>query len=232
MKKFLLGISAFVLMTSIGFAQNQCSKFYPMEEGTTFQYTSSDKKGKPEGTIDYTISDVSDNGPATVATFDLKYTDKKGKELFESNYKISCENGTVSIDYKSLFPTQMMQQYSDMDIEMDVTGTDIELPNDLSVGQELSDANVSIAMSMSGIKMNTTVDQTDRKVEKKESVTTPAGTYDCYLITETTTSKTMGASFELNSKLWLAEGVGMVKQESYKKNGDLMSRSELTKFSK
>lgn len=232
MKNILLSVSAFLLTMAICSAQNECSKFYPLEEGTTFQYTNFDKKGNPDGTVDYTISEVSDKGPATVATFDLKYTDKKGKEIFESNYKITCENGTVRIDYKSLFPTQMMQQYSEMDIEMDITGTDIELPNDLSVGQELADANVSVEMSMGGIKMNTTVDQTDRKVEKKESVTTPAGTYDCYLITESTTSKAMGASFELESKLWLAEGVGMVKQESYKKNGNLISSTELTKFSK
>ncbi len=154
------------------------------------------------------------------------------KDIFNSNYNITCENGLVRIDYKSLFPSQMMQQYSEMDIEMDITGTDIELPNDLSVGQELADANVSIAMSMSGIKMNTTVDQTNRKVEKKESITVAAGTFDCYLVTETNISKTMGAKIEMNTKQWLAEGVGMVKQESYKRNGNLMSRTELTKFSK
>ncbi|HEA20126.1 hypothetical protein LCGC14_1473600 [marine sediment metagenome] len=231
MKK-TISFALLALTTSFGYSQANCSKFYPLEKGTTFQYKSSDDKGKPEGTVDYTISEVSDTGSATQATLDLKYTDKKGKDVFDSNYKITCENGVVKIDYKSLFPTQMVQQYSEMDIEMDVTGTDIELPNDLSVGQELADANVSIDMKMGGMTMNTTVDQTNRKVEKKESITTPAGTYDCYLITETTTSKTMGASFELNSKLWLAEGVGMVKQESYKKNGKLMTSTELTKFSK
>ncbi len=162
----------------------------------------------------------------------MKYNDEKGKNIFESDYNIICENGIVRIDFKSLFPSQMMQQFSDMNVEMDITGTDIELPNDLSVGQELADANLSIAMSMSGIKMNTTVDQTNRKVEKKESVTVAAGTFDCYLVTETNVSKTMGATIEMQSKLWLAEGVGMVKQESYKKNGNLMSRMELTKFSK
>lgn len=232
MKKILLSVSVFFLTMAICSAQNECSKFYPLEEGTSFQYTNYDKKGKTDGTMAYTISSVTDNGSSTTATLDLKYTDKKGKDIFESNYNMTCENGTVRIDYQSLFPTQMMQQYSEMDIEMDITGTDIELPNDLSVGQELADANVSVEMSMSGIKMNTTVDQTDRKVEKKESVTTAAGTYDCYLITESTISKTMGASFELESKLWLAEGVGMVKQESYKKNGDLISSTELTKFNK
>jgi hypothetical protein len=232
MKKASTLILLALFTSTFGFSQDNCSKFYPLEEGTSFQYTNYSKKGKEDGTVDYTISNVSNESSATVATFDLKYTDKKGKEVFESNYKITCENGTVRIDYESLFPSQMMQQYSDMDIEMDITGTDIELPNDLSVGQELPDANVAVTMNMGGIKMNIEVNQTDRKVEKKESITTPAGTYECYLLTETNVSKTMGATIEIDSKLWLSEGVGMVKQETYKKNGNLMSRTELTEFNK
>ena len=125
-----------------------------------------------------------------------------------------------------------MQQYSEMSIETDITGTDIEIPNNLSVGQELADANVSITMSMSGIKMNTTVNQTNRKVEKNERITVAAGTFECYLVTETNISKTMGATIEMTTKQWLSEGVEIVKQKSYKKNGNLMSRMVLTKFSK
>jgi hypothetical protein len=203
-----------------------------MEEGSSFQYTMYDKKGKVEGVTDYTITNVNSEGGTTNATFDMKFTDKKGKQVFNTDYNISCTDGGITIDFESLFPTQMMSQYQEMGIEMDITGTDIQLPNDLNVGKKLEDANVSVAMNMSGINMNITVDQTNRLVEKKESVTTPAGTFDCYVITETTTSKTMGATQEMNNKIWLAEGVGMVKQESYKKNGSLMSSMELTEFSK
>ena len=232
MKNTTLLLLATVFTTALTFSQNSCSKFYPMEEGSSFQYTNFDKKGKTEGSVDYTISKVTEEGSVTNATYDMKYTDEKGKNLFETEFDFSCENGLVRIDYKSLFPSQMMEQYTEMGLEMDISGTDIELPNDLSVGQELADANLSIAVSMGGIKMNTTVDQTNRRVEKKESITVAAGTFDCYLVTETNTSKTMGATMEMNTKLWLAEGVGMVKQESYKKNGNLMSRMELTKFDK
>jgi len=232
MKNSALILLATVFTTALTFSQTNCSKFYPLEEGSSFQYTNFDKKGKTEGSVEYTISKVTEEGSITNATYDMQYTDEKGKDLFESEFNISCENGLVRIDYKSLFPSQMMEQYSEMGLEMDISGTDIELPNDLSVGQELADANLSIAVSMGGIKMNTTVDQTNRRVEKKESVTVAAGTFDCYLVTETTTSKTMGATIEMDTKLWLAEGVGMVKQESYKKNGNLMSRMELTKFDK
>ena len=220
----------FFIGSQIACAQNNCSKYYPMIEGSSFEYTNTNKKGKTEGITHYTISNVSQKGSSTVATFDLKYIDKKGKEIFDSNYNITCDGNTIKVDYKSLFPSQMMKQYTDMGLEMDITGTDIELPNNLSVGQKLPDANVAIAMSMSGINMNITVDQINRKVEKKESITTPAGTFNCYLIIETNRSKTMGATQEMQSKLWLAEGIGMVKQENYRKNGDLVSRSELTKY--
>lgn len=232
MQKTILSIliTAFTLVNLN--AQDNCSKYYPMSEGSSFEYTNYSKKGKVDGVTNYTVSSVTSQGTATQATLDLKMSDKKGKELFTTNYSFTCENGLVKIDYQSLFPAQMMSQYDKMGVEMDITGTDIELPNDLSVGSDLADANVTINMNMSGIKMEIRVDQTNRKVLKEESVTTSAGTFDCMVITETTTSKTMGANIVLNSKLWLAEDIGMIKQETYKKNGDLMSKTELTKFSK
>lgn len=232
MKKTILVIfiSTFV---SIGIkAQDGCSKYYPMVEGSSFEYTNYSKKGKVDGVTNYNVSSVTSEGSATKATLDLKVIDKKGKELFTSNYSFTCEDNMVKIDYKSLFPAQMMKQYADMDVEMDISGTDIEMPNNLSIGKDLADANVTINMNMSGFKMEISVDQTNRKVVSQEIITTPAGSFDCMIITETTKSKTMGAKIELNSKLWLAEGIGMIKQETYKKNGDLMSKTELTKYSK
>lgn len=232
MKNTLLGMLLIAFVIGPLKSQENCSKYYPMNEGSSFEYTMYNKKGKIDGVTSYTITEVSTNGGATSATFDMKFTDKKGKEVYNSDYAITCSEDGIRIDYKSLFPSQMMKQYEDMGLEMDISGTDIQLPNDLSVGKELDDANVSVAMSMSGIKMNISVDQTNRKVENKESVTTPAGTFDCYVITETASSTAMGATQETVNKLWLAEGVGMVKQESYKQNGSLMSRMELTKYTK
>lgn len=232
MKKTLLFITLALFISMNTYAQDGCSKYYPMTEGSSFEYTNYSKKGKVDGVTSYNVSSVTSEGTATKATLDLKMTDKKGKELYTSNYSFTCENNMVKIDYKSLFPAQMMKQYADMDVKMDISGTDIEMPNDLSVGKDLADANVTVNMSMSGFKMEISVDQTNRKVISEENVTTAAGSFDCMVITETTKSKTMGAKIELNSKLWLAEGVGMIKQETYKKNGDLMSKTELTKYSK
>ncbi len=232
MKKTLFFILATTFICIAVRAQNNCSNYYPMIEGSSFEYTNYNKKGKIAGITQYTIVSVTSQGSASKATLELKMSDKKGKEVFNSKYSFTCENNIVKIDFKSLFPAQMMKQYTEMGVEMDISGTDIEIPSNLEVGQQLADANVAISMNMSGIKMNITVDQTNRMVEKKESITTPVGTFDCYILTEKTNSKTMGANIEMNSKIWLAEGVGMIKQETYKKNGDIMSTTELTKHSK
>ena len=219
---FLIGIISLT-------AQDNCSKFYPMTEGVSMEYTNYNKKGKVEGISSYKVTETNTVGNTTNATMAINLKDEKGKEIYSTDYKLSCTGNMVTLDYESLLPSDMMNQYGDMDIE--ISGNDIEIPNDLSVGQNLNDANVTMKIGMSGINMNIAVDMLNRKVEKKESVTTPAGTYDCYVVYSENQSKMMMANQVYPSRVWLAEGVGMVKQETYKKNGDLMSSTLLTAYS-
>ncbi|MEO1012611.1 MAG: hypothetical protein AAFX53_14995 [Bacteroidota bacterium] len=232
MKKKVLLLMLSTIGPYVLWAQNNCSKFYPMEEGTSYQYTMYNKKDKPDGTIDYLVSEVNSSGGETYATMQLKFEDEKGKNVMQTDYNITCTGNGVKIDFESLFPAQMRSQYENMGMEMDITGTDIQLPNDLSVGQSLEDAHMNVSMDTGVMKMKVDIETTDRKVEAKESLTTSAGTFDCYLITEKNRSKVMMANQEFSNKVWLAEGVGMVKQESYNKSGKLMGRMELTKFSR
>ncbi|MDF4203977.1 hypothetical protein PXD56_13470 [Maribacter sp. SA7] len=211
-------------------AQDNCSKFYPMNEGVSMEYTNYNKKGKVEGVSSYKVVEANHTGDTTTANMSINLKDNKGKEVYNTDYSLTCSNNTVTLDYESLLPTEMMEQYGDMDIE--ISGNDIEIPNNLSVGQNLNDANVAMKISMSGINMNMSVDMTNRKVEKKESVTTTAGTFDCFVLYSENRSKMMMANQVYPSRVWLAEGVGMVKQETYKKNGDVMSSTLLTALSK
>lgn len=232
MKKTILVFAALLFGISSAIAQNSCSKYYPMEEGATLSYTVYNKKGKVDGTTTYTVSEVKNDGRQTQSTLSMSYSDAKGKHNFDSNYSMTCTGDGIKIDYMSLMPAQMLDQYEDMDVKMEMDGTDIQLPNNLSAGQQLDDANVTMKMNMAGIKMNVEVSTINRHIEKQESVTTSAGTFDCYVLSETIKSKSMGANIEINSKTWLAEGVGMIKNETYKKNGNLESQTELTEYSK
>lgn len=218
------------LSLSLCFGQSDCSKYYPMKEGATFQYTNYNAKGKTEGMVDYKVMEVSTSGGTPKATMAIEMKDEKGKEFYTTSYSFSCADNKIAIDYQSLLPESMIEQMGDM--EMEITGSDIELPNELNVGESLPDANVTMTMNMAGMNMKTEVNILNRKVENKEMVTTPAGSFDCYVIYSDSQTKTMGMNRTFPSRLWLAEGVGMVKQESYNQKGKLISSSVLTDLSK
>ncbi|MAP54517.1 hypothetical protein [Altibacter sp.] len=220
----------FVLIsTSFVWSQNSCSKFYPFSEGVTSQITTYNKKGDVAAIVNYKVTNVSSNGSAETATMFSTIEDHKGERIAETTYDVTCRDNVVSIDFKSMMNPQIFEQFGEM--KYDISGTNIDLPNDLSVGQSLPDADMKMKIDMGGINMNMNVAMKDRNVVGKESVTTPAGTFECFVITYTSEVK-MGMNQTGTAKQWIAEGVGMVKQEDYNNKGKVMSSSLLTSFSK
>ena len=217
----LLGL---LVMTGI-MAQNECSKFYPFKEDTKFQITSYDKKDKVSAVIDYVVKESSGN----TATLSYQMHDDKGELILTSEYGMKCEEDGVSIDFKSLVAPGIMDQYKDMELE--ITGTNILYPNTLNEGQTLPDADMLMTIKIEPISLKMTVKIFNRKVVGKESISTPAGSFECYVISYDYESK-MGIKMSGTSKLWMALGVGTVQQEDYNKKGAVISKSVLTKFEK
>jgi hypothetical protein len=220
-------IQCFVLMflISITTISQNCSTYYPFKEGAKFQITSFNPKGKKESVMDYEIVSIKND----VATIHTKITDAKGKEVTSASYDMTCNAEGVSIDFKSLMNPEMLKQYKDMEIDM--KGSNIELPNNLSVGQNLKDAQLIMTLNMGAMKMNMTIDMVNRKVNSKESITTEAGTFNCFALSYNSEMKIgLKQSFEI--KEWISDGVGLVKSETYNKGGKLMGYSELTSISK
>lgn len=223
MKKLFLTI---IMLAASGalVAQDVCSVYYPLEQGTTYQITSYEKADKAAAILNYTVKEAGSDW--ALLAYDIQ--DPKGRSIATSEYKIHCENEGIAIDFKSLGAPGMMEQYEGMEVE--VTGTHLYFPNNLSTGQKLPDSNMLMTINMSPLKMKMSMDITNRTVAGNEKVTTPAGTFDCVVITYDFESK-MGIKVAGSSKQWLAKGVGMVKQEDYNKKGKMTGWSELTAFS-
>jgi hypothetical protein len=221
--KIIVLIGLFFISFS-SYSQSNCKAYYPFKEGTKFEITNYNKKGKKEGVVKYHVSHIEDN----VATIEAAIFDAKNKEVTTMNYNVMCDGNKISIDFKSLMNPDLFKQYQDMDME--ITGTNIELPNNLQVGQTLNDANMNMSINMGGITMNMSVNMLNRIVDKKESITTPAGTFDCFALSYDN-EMNMGMKMKFKIKEWIAEGVGMIRSESYNKNDKLMGYSELTSFS-
>ncbi|MBO9636871.1 MAG: hypothetical protein J7576_01755, partial [Siphonobacter aquaeclarae] len=100
----------------------------------------------------------------------------------------------------------------------------------MTTSSRLPDGNFHLETSMNGMKiMSLNLSVTDRQVVGKESVTTPAGTYDCLKITTRQQMKSV-MSFDYETTEWYAPSNGIVvKTELYRK-GKLQSISQLTKL--
>ncbi|WP_416444727.1 hypothetical protein ACH3O9_04270 [Leeuwenhoekiella sp. A16] len=230
MKATILFLFTFIA-TQFLYAQDSCSRsrYYPFTEGAKFQITTYDKKDKAAAIADYLVESIESSAQGEKATIATTVKDDKGKDLVATTFDVLCINGAISIDFKSLMPPGMLDQYKNLDYK--ISGTNMEIPANLEVGKTLPDANMTMDISMAPMKMQLQVNITNRQVEGKEQVTTAAGTFDCFVITYTT-ELNMGMSRQSSSKQWIAEGVGMVKQEDYDNKGRVASSSVLTAFSK
>jgi ribosomal protein L11 len=117
-------------------------------------------------------------------------------------------------------------------MEIKVDSKDMMYPTGLAAGQTLPDASITISAGSGGVNlMNMVVNITNRKVAGNESVTVPAGTFDCFKITYDVETKFM---FKISSTVteYVSYGVGNVKTETYDKKGKLMGTSLLTEISK
>lgn len=215
----------------------QCSNsFYRLKEGAEFEMTNYDKKDRPQGRTTYMISDVVEKNGAYEATFKSKIYDKKDKLLTEGEFVIICEGDKVKIDMQRMLNSmEQLSAYESMEVE--AQGDFLEVPSNLEVGQSLPEGRTTLTIKMGESnatmsKMN--VDVKNRKVESKEDITTPAGTFTCYKISYNTDvdMKVMGFGNKstYGNAEWIAEHVGTVRTESYDKKGNLESYTLLTAY--
>lgn len=213
--------------TMISYVSAQdCTAFFPMEEGSVREMTSYDKKDKVTGTVIQTVKEVREDGDKMEIVVEVETLDKKGEQISMGELMFVCEEGVFKVDMRNYLDPSAMQGMEDMELVVDAT--DLIMPSELSAGMELPDGSIEMSASTSGMTMmNFRTYVTNRKVEGTETISTPAGTFDCYKISQDVEVKTI-MSIKASSIEWVAEGVGVVKSESYNKNGKLNGYTLLT----
>jgi len=220
MKNLLLLLLALVAPF---FLMAQCNPYYEIREGMVMETTNYNSKDKQEGKQVTTIKSFEENSSGWVASMNVEAYDKKDKLIYsQDDVEIRCEDGTIKIDMDRFIPQESLEAFKEMDMEINMD--DLELPDNLEVGQQLDGGTFTMSGSLP-MKMETTI--TNRKVDSKETITTPAGTFDCFVITYDMVMK-MGVKRTMMNKEWIAKDVGVVKSATYKSNGKMLSYSLLT----
>lgn len=111
------------------------------------------------------------------------------------------------------------------DKEIDKLGN-MSIPSDMKVGDDYGSGEYKIEAS--GIANRATIHY--RKVTGEESVTTPAGTFDCVILEQLSEMRVLGIKQKSVTKTWYAKNVGDVKSEIYTVKGKLRSKVVLEEF--
>lgn len=194
----------------------KCTDYYFMQNNKTVEMSLFNKKGKLTGKIVYNMSNVTQSGSSASSTVKMTMSDDNGKLISEATNNVKCSNGVMMMDMKMFIPSAQQQQMG----KAAASASDVylEYPNSMKEGDVLKDGQFSMDFKMeSGINASVSVSITNRKVEGRESVTTPAGTWDCFRITQKTRIvMKMGIGIPINSEVteWYAPGFGIVKSEA------------------
>ena len=201
--------------------------FFPTEEGTVLEYKSYDNRDRETGMMRYTVNNITTSGNNMNITYLIETMDKKGKPLFKKEITINKKGDKLYVDMSKFIDKAAMDKAGEMPGEIEISGNDMEIPSNLKEGDSLPDATIEMSLKMSFMSVKMGAQVTNRTVESFENISVKAGTYEAYKISSNVSANAMGMNTSNKTTEWLVKGIGMVRSESYDKDGQLESYTEL-----
>lgn len=213
MKKFASILVALCAICYCAFAQ--APTWFCSVPGTKLNYEKKDAKGN-SGTqsYQYLITGCKTEGGRTTITYDVYIAGSKAS----SDCCVWSENGLFHTD-----ATASLGQYGS---GMTAKGNAPLLPENPELGKDLGNCSVSIESLMLNC------DYTNVRFTSHETVTVPAGTFDCWCLEYDSVATVMGLKAPGRTKQWVAKGIGDVKVVATDKRGRTVSTSELVSVEK
>lgn len=240
MKQMVKCISLFLcsLLLSLHCQAQNCDGYFPLKEGLLFEMEGYDASGKKTSRTVHQIKSISQTGSQKKAVVHVEMYDKKDKQIESKDIEAICDGDRVLLDMKMFLPQSSLEAFKNMETSLE--GDNMSYPSKFTIGETLPDATTKVT-AIDKNSGNTVVTMTayikNRKVEAKESITTPAGTFTTYKITYDleVENSIMGIKMPaatVKAVEFISPGDGLVRSESYNEKGKMMGYQILTKLTK
>ena len=217
-------ISAFTVINA-----QDCALYFPDKVGAMREMKFYDAKNKLSSISRQEIIDKTESGNDIMVKVKATNYTAGDEEVYSAELNLICEDGVFKFDMQSMLDPNTMAAYNDMGVE--VTADNLIYPPNMKVGDNLPDGNMKMTVKSDQLTLLTiTISVSNRKIEAKEDVNTEAGTFKCYRIKYDTMSKVGFITKSGSVTEWIAEGVGVVRNESFNKKGKSEGYSVLTAF--
>lgn len=229
-RSLFIGLLSWMTVIPVSSKAQICEGYFSMADQSEMEYSHYDKKEKLSGRSIHKVTESKATADGIEAVVSTEFYDDKNELVQSGSFGMRCTDDKIYIDMSNMVPAEMAASMSEMEMEM--SGDYMEFPNHPVAGQTLPDGNLTMIAKMDGTPiMNMTVHVTDRKIEGFETITTPAGTFECMKYSESSETKMI---FKIQSKsiTWYAKNIGMVKTESYDDKGKLQGYTVLSSYKK
>ncbi len=194
--------------------------FFLLSEGPVATYEYRKGVGKETATYTVTIRDKSgelQNGGQTIV---YHYFKSDGTPFFkepnEMLKKTERRDGQTYVVMDELMKTMKVKDILPV-------GDVSAIPVSLTVGTDLPNSTMKVKMG----KINADVTIVDKKVLDHKSITTPAGTFDCWLVHEKALMTVYSRTMTTVADTWYALSVGIVKQTVTDEDGKITASTQL-----
>lgn len=245
--KRIFAILISIVCLSICYKTNAQNDVYLVSDPQTarWSYIETDSKGKQVLTAYYSIDSIEGNGvngsikisleevpvesPKDTTKSFIFYSFKDGEfivdasavleyNIFEGNLDSLIRN-TIKDKYADLSEENKKELIKETKNEFIKTSGEIRgIPRYPKVGK-LPDYEFHCKVSIMGIKVR----GEERRIVGTERIQTKAGAFDCFILEETISTKSMMMKDVEKIKSWYSYGIGLVKEITYDKNGKLIS---------
>ena len=188
--------------------------YFCMRQDARLEYI---RRTVKDGSIEWrhilTVSDVRSSGSSNQFTAASSFFKSNGKPLYASDIKeevsvdakgnVSADLGTVAVSYIKARSGLNASAGPIMSV----------LPADMHPGDILPSVSGSVKVGF----LTYTFNVSDRKVLREETITVPAGTFNCVVLEERKRESGPGHNRDVVNLTWYSKGIGYVRHDTYVK---------------
>jgi hypothetical protein len=230
MKKIFYLILTLLFTVDYSDAQ-ECAVYIPNVIGTELHYEVKNQQGRIWDIYTQKLLSIKDKGEETIySMLQTSISPKSGKIFSQDTITFCFKGNRFYIDMEQYMSTSLAKLIKNE--EGKITIDDLNYPANLSPGQELKGGSITAFFEGAIMNFNFIINIINRKVEAKENMTTPAGSFMCYKLSEDIQEKDPLNDYTKHNVMWISKGIGTIRIESYKEDGTLSEITQLVKVVK
>ena len=236
MKRFFAIIVSILSLSMISHAQDSVY-LVSNPQNARWSYIETDSNGKHKSTVYHSVESIHGdgvNGIMKLCVEEVPVDSPKDtvKSFIFYRFKdgeLMADPGSLMLD--DLFGSSIKESYPELSYEqtmevleviksefVKITGEIRGIPRYPKEGK-LPDYEYQFKFKIMNMKLT----GQERSIVGKETIQTEAGSFDCFILEETISTKLMLVKDVEKIRAWYAYGIGLVKEVTYDKRGNLIS---------